>query len=202
MPTKHDERVDAYIERQAEFARPILQHLRAGVHAACPKAEETLKWSAPAFMYKGEILAMMAGFKQHTAFNFWRGTQVTGDTGVQEKAMGQFGRMASLDDVPDADTFAALVRKAMSLTDAGVKPPQKKKAEAKAPAATPEDLRTALDANPAAAATFDGFSPSCRREYVEWVTEAKRPETRAKRIAQAVEWMAEGTNRNLKYEKC
>jgi uncharacterized protein YdeI (YjbR/CyaY-like superfamily) len=202
MANKHDERVDAYIERQADFARPILQHLRSAVHSACPEAEETLKWSAPAFMYKGEILAMMAGFKQHTAFNFSRGTQVTGDTGAQEKAMGQFGRMASLDDVPDPETFAALVRKAMALTDAGVKPPQKKKAEPTAPAETPVDLRSALDANPEAAATFDGFSPSCRREYVQWVTEAKQAATREKRIAQAVEWMAEGKKRNWKYEKC
>ena len=199
---KRDERIDAYIERRAEFARPILDHLRAALHSACPKAEETLKWSAPAFMYKGEILAMMAGFNQHAAFNFWRGTQVTGDTGSQEKAMGQFGRMASLDDVPDSETFAALVRKAMSLTDSGIKPPQKKKGEAKPPAETPQDLRSALDSNPEAAATFEGFTPSCRREYVEWVTEAKQAATREKRIAQAVEWMAEGKKRNWKYEKC
>ena len=202
MANKHDERVDAYIERQADFARPILQHLRDAVHSACPEAEETLKWSAPAFMYKGEILAMMAGFKQHTAFNFWRGTQVTGDTGKQEKAMGQFGRMASLNDVPDAETFAQLVRKAMALVDAAVKPPQKKKGDAKAPAETPDDLRAALDANPKAAATFNAFSPSCRREYVQWVIEAKQAATREKRIAQAVEWMAEGKKRNWKYEKC
>lgn len=202
MANRHDERVDSYIERQADFARPILQHLRSAVHSTCPEAEETLKWSAPAFMYKGEILAMMAGFKQHAAFNFWRGTQVTGDTGVQQKAMGQFGRMASLDDVPDPETFAALIRKAMSLTDAGVKPPQKKKGEAKAPAETPDDLRVALDSSPQAAATFDGFSPSSRREYVEWITEAKQAATRERRVAQAVEWMSEGKKRNWKYEKC
>ncbi len=202
MANKHDERVDAYIERQADFARPILQHLRAAVHDACPEAEETLKWSAPAFMYKGEILAMMAAFKQHAAFNFWRGTQVTGETGKQEKAMGQFGRMATLGDVPDAETFAALVRKAMALADSGVKPPQKKKGEAKAPAETPDDLRKALAADPRAAATFEAFSPSSRREYVEWVIEAKQPATRERRIAQAVEWMAEGKKRNWKYDKC
>ena len=202
MANKHDERVDAYIDRQAEFARPILQHLRNAVHSACPEAEETLKWSAPAFMYKGEILAMMAGFKQHAAFNFWRGTQVTGDTRAPEKAMGQFGRMASLEDVPDPETFTALVRKAMSLTDAGVKPPQKKTGEAKPAPDTPDDLRSALDANPGAAATFEGFSPSCRREYVDWITEAKQAATREKRIAQAVEWMAQGKKRNWKYEKC
>jgi uncharacterized protein YdeI (YjbR/CyaY-like superfamily) len=116
--------------------------------------------------------------------------------------MGQFGRMASLEDVPDSETLAALVKKAMSLTDAGVKPPQKKKGEAKPAAETPDDLRRALDSNPQAATTFDGFSPSCRREYVEWITEAKQAATREKRLAQAVEWMAEGKKRNWKYEKC
>lgn len=202
MATTRDPRIDAYIARQADFARPILQHLRDSVHSACPEVEETLKWSAPSFLYKGEILAMMAAFKQHAAFNFWRGTQVTGDTGVQEKAMGQFGRMASMDDVPDRETIAALVRKAIALADAGIKPPKRKKGEAKPPAEAPEDLRKALDSKASAAATFEAFSTSCRREYVEWVTEAKRPETRGKRIAQAVEWMADGKKRNWKYEKC
>jgi uncharacterized protein YdeI (YjbR/CyaY-like superfamily) len=202
MAMKQDERVNAYIKRQAQFARPILQHLRAEVHAACPDADESLKWGAPAFMYKGEILAMMAAFKQHAAFNFWRGKQVVGDAGAEEQAMGQFGRLTSVDDLPDRETFSALVRKSMDLTDAGVKAPQRKKGEAKPAAETPEELRSALAANPKAAATFEGFSASCRREYVEWVTEAKQAATREKRIAQAVEWMAEGKKRNWKYEKC
>lgn len=200
---KQDERVDAYIERRADFARPILQSLRVQVQAACPEGEESLKWGAPAFMYKGEILGIMAAFKQHAAFNFWRGAQVTGNVGAQEEAMGQFGRMTSLDDMPDRETFEALVRKSMALTDAGVKAPQRKKeGEAKPPAETPDDLRGAIDANAEAAATFAAFSPSARRDYVEWVTEAKQAATREKRIAQAVEWMAEGKKRNWKYEKC
>lgn len=197
-----DPRVDAYIERQADFARPILEHLRAAVHVACPECQETLKWSAPAFMYKGEIIGMMAAYKAHAAFNFWRGAQVTGETGTEDKAMGQFGRMSSLREAPDAATIGALVRKSMALTDAGVKPPKTKKGEAKPALETPQDLKAALDAEPKAAATFDGFSPSSRREYVEWVIEAKREETRAKRIAQAVQWMAEGKKRNWKYERC
>lgn len=196
-----DPRIDAYIERQAEFAKPILETLRERVHAACPEAEESVKWGAPAFMYKGEILAIMAAFKAHAAFNFWRGGQVTGKLG-EEDAMGQFGRLTSVGDLPDEETFAALVRKSMALTDAGVKAPQRKKGEAKPAAEAPDDLRVALDANPAAAATFEGFSPACRREYVEWVTEAKQAATRQRRLAQAVEWMAEGKKRNWKYEKC
>ena len=116
--------------------------------------------------------------------------------------MGQFGRMTSLADVPDRETFGALIRKAMSLTDSGVKAPREKKNAPKPAADAPEDLKAALDANPAAAATFEGFSPSARRDYVEWVTEAKQAATRERRIAQAVEWMAEGKKRHWKYEKC
>ena len=197
-----DPRIDTYIERQAEFAQPILERLRAMVHSACPSAQESIKWGAPAFMYKGEILGMMAGFKAHAAFNLWRGKQVTGDTGRDDKAMGQFGRIASLDDLPDEAHFTELVQKAMALVDTGVKAPRTKKAEAKPPAETPEDLKAALDGNPAASATFDGFSPSAKRDYVEWVTGAKQAATREKRVAQAVEWMAEGKKRNWKYERC
>ncbi len=195
-----DPRVDAYIARKAEFARPILEHLREAVHAACPEAEETLKWSSPAFMYKGQMLAHMAAFKAHAAFGFWRGSLVTGEENERQSAMGQFGRLTSVDDLPKPEALAELIRKAMTLTDAGVKAPRNK--TAKAPAEAPDDLQAALRENASATATFESFSPSCRREYVEWVTEAKRPETRAKRIAQAVEWMAEGKKRNWKYEKC
>ena len=195
-----DERIDAYIARQADFARPILEHLRAAVHAACPDCEETLKWSSPAFLYKGEQLAMMAAFKAHATFGFWKGSLVVGDTDRQATAMGQFGRLGSLADLPDDATLDALIRKAMALTDAGVKPVRAK--HAKAPIPVPDDFRSALDAKPKAAATFDGFPPGARRDYLEWVTEAKQSATREKRIAQAVEWLAEGKKRNWKYENC
>ncbi|HEV2746899.1 MAG TPA: YdeI/OmpD-associated family protein [Allosphingosinicella sp.] len=195
-----DQRIDAYIARQADFARPILEHLRAAVHAACPDCEETLKWSAPTFMYKNEQLAMMAAFKQHATFGFWRGSLVVGDDGEQKSAMGQFGRLTSIDDLPAPDVLTALIRKAKALTDAGVKPPRNK--AVKEPFTVPDDLRSALDANRPAAATFAGFSPSAQRDYVEWITGAKQPATREKRLVQAVEWMAEGKKRNWKYENC
>jgi uncharacterized protein YdeI (YjbR/CyaY-like superfamily) len=196
-----DPRLDAYIARQAEFARPILEHLRAAVHAACPEAEETLKWSMPHFLYKGRMLAGMAAFKAHATFGFWRSEEVLGETGAQRDAMGQFGRLASLADLPPDDVLAELIRKAMAVTDEG-KRPARPKAPPRAELETPRELAAALAANPAARATFDGFPPSCRREYVEWVGEAKRPETRARRVAQAVEWMAEGKRRNWKYQNC
>jgi uncharacterized protein YdeI (YjbR/CyaY-like superfamily) len=198
MPT--DPRVDAYIDRQAPFARPILTQLREAVHAACPEAEEAIKWSMPAFLYKGEILASMAAFKAHATFGFWRGKLVVGDTGAERKAMGQFGRLASPADLPAPEVLDHLIRKAVALADAGVKPERTR--AAKEPVETPDDLRLAIAANPAAATVFDAFTPAARREYSEWIIEAKQPATRARRIAQAVEWIAEGKKRNWKYEKC
>lgn len=195
-----DPRVDAYIAKQAQFAHPILERLRAAVHSACPAVVEDIKWSAPAFMYKEEILAMMAAFKQHAAFNLWRGKQV-----VEAKAgegIGQFGRLSSVDDVPEQAVMDEVIRRAMDLVDSGVKPLKEKKSEPKPPPEAPEDLKTALADNAAAASTFESFSPSAKREYVDWIVGAKSDATRQKRLAQAVEWMAEGKKRNWKYEKC
>ncbi len=197
---KSDPRIDAYIERQAEFAKPILRHIREVVHAACADAEETLKWSMPTFMYKKEMLAGMAAFKQHATFGFWRGSLVVGKGDEQMSGMGQFGRLTSIDDLPPRKELEALVKKAMRLTDEGVKPPRDK--HKKEAFTVPQDLRAAIDANPAAAATFDAFPPSAQREYVEWVTDAKRDETRSKRLNQTVEWLAEGKRRHWKYETC
>lgn len=195
-----DPRIDAYIDRQRDFAKPILAHLREAVHAACPRVEETMKWSMPYFIYDGELLAGMAAFKQHATFGFWRGSLVVGETPAQKEAMGQFGRLTSVDDLPGRPVLEALVRAAMKLTEQGVKPARAR--TQKPPLAIPGDLRSAIDANPAAGAAFDGFPPSARRDYVEWIAEAKREETRKKRIAQAVEWLAQGKRRHWKYESC
>ncbi|HEX8481642.1 MAG TPA: YdeI/OmpD-associated family protein [Allosphingosinicella sp.] len=197
----HDPRIDAYMARQADFARPILEHLRSAVHAACPEVEETLKWGMPHFLYKGRMLAGMAAFKAHATFGFRRAKEVVGETGAERDAMGQFGRLTSVADLPPEEVLRDLIGKAMALADEG-RPPARTKAAPKAEPEVPPELANALAANPAARATFDGFPPSCRREYVEWVAEAKRPETRDRRIVQAIEWMAEGKKRNWKYEKC
>ncbi|HEX9946749.1 MAG TPA: YdeI/OmpD-associated family protein [Allosphingosinicella sp.] len=196
-----DPRIDSYIARQADFARPILEHLRAVVHAACPEAEETLKWGMPHFLYGGQMLAGMAAFKAHATFGFRRAKEVLGETGAERDAMGQFGRLTGVADLPADDDLKAMVREAMALTDSGARP-ARPEAGPKPELETPPDLEAALAASPAARAQFDGFPPGARRDYVEWVVEAKRPETRARRIAQAIEWMAEGKRRNWKYEKC
>jgi uncharacterized protein YdeI (YjbR/CyaY-like superfamily) len=197
---KTDPRIDAYIARQADFARPILEHLRAVLHEDCPACEETLKWSSPSFMYKGKILAGFAAFKAHATFGYWSGSQVLEASPEQQSAMGQFGRLTSLGDLPSRAVLAELTSKAMKLVDDGVKPVRNK--HKKPPFSVPQDLRAAIDAVPAAAATFDNFPPGQQREYADWVSDAKRDETRARRLAQSVEWLAEGKRRNWKYENC
>ncbi|MFN3388378.1 MAG: YdeI/OmpD-associated family protein [Allosphingosinicella sp.] len=191
-----DPRIDAYIDRQADFARPILERLRAAVHAACPDCEETLKWSMPAFLYKGAILATMAGFKRHAAFGFWQGEKVTGAKPAE--GMGSFGRLTGEADLPAPAALQALIEKAVALVDAGATRPAKRAPRPET--GTPPELAAALAASPAARAQYDAFPPGARRDYDEWIAEAKRPETREKRAAQAAEWLAEGKRRNWKYE--
>lgn len=196
-----DPRVDAYIARSADFARPILTRLRETVHEACPDVEETIKWGAPHFMYHG-MLGGMSAFKQHCAFGFWKGKLIVGDNdGNAAKAMGQFGRLRSVADLPPKRMMHRYIRQAMKLNEEGVKVPVQRKAAAPAPLVVPADLAAALRRNRRAKATFESFSPSHRREYVMWITEAKTDETRQRRLAQAVEWMAEGKPRNWKYIK-
>ena len=197
---KRDPRIDAYIEKSEEFARPILRHLRDVVRTACPEVEETMKWSFPHFDYKG-IMCSMAAFKAHCAFNFWHPQAVGED--AREGAMGQLGRITSLKDLPPKKVLLGYVKKAMALKDAGEKPTWAgaRAARKRSELPVPEDLAAALALrkNRKAKETFEAFSPSQRREYVEYITEAKRPETRARRVAESVEWLAEGKQRNWKY---
>ena len=195
-----DPRIDDYIQSAAAFAQPMLVHIRDTVHQACPQVEETIKWGMPTFMHSGGILCGMAAFKKHVSFGYWKHALVVGDGSAQE-GMGSYGKMASLKDLPPKKTLLAHIRKAAKLNEDGVKAPAQRKG-AKPPPQAPDDLVAALRKNKAAQATYEAFPPSCKREYVEWITEAKREETRAKRLAQAVEWMAEGKRRNWKYENC
>ena len=195
-----DPRIDAYIAKSADFAQPILEHIRDVVHAACPTVEETMKWSFPHFMYNG-MLCSMASFKQHCSFGFWKGALIFGSERDRE-AMGQFGRITKLSDLPSKKELMAYVKKAMALNDEGAKVPKVRKPDLPrrvVPAEPPSDLAAALKKNAKARATFEGFPPSHRREYIEWITEAKRDETRQKRLAQTIEWLAEGKQRNWKY---
>jgi len=197
--SKHDPRVDAYIDDAADFAQPILKHLRALVHRHCPQAEETLKWRMPTFMYHG-MLCGMAAFKQHCAFGFWKHKLVVG-VERDDSAMGQFGCVKSVKDLPSPKLLACYIKKAMQLNEEGVSVPRARARPRPAPKA-PDDLAAALKRNRKAAAVYAAFSPSAQREYVDWISEAKRDETRAKRLATAVEWIAEGKQRNWKYMNC
>ena len=196
MGTK-DKRVDAYIARSADFAKPILIHLRAVVHEACPDVEEAIKWSTPSFMYRGSPLGMMAAFKEHCALRFWNEKLVTGET-ANAGSGGVFGRVTKVSDLPSKKVLAGYIKRAIELKEQGVKPQRAKKP--KPALAVPVDLTAALKKNKKAAATFESFSPSHRREYVEWITDAKSDETRVRRMAQAIEWMAEGKSRHWKYQ--
>lgn len=196
-----DPRIDAYIGRSADFARPILEELRQRVRAACPQAEETLKWSAPSFTYNGKLLAVMASFKQHVAFNLWHGAKVVVDNAKSAEGMGQFGRLVKVSDIPSKRVMTGYIRQAMKLIDEGAVAGGAKSVEPKPRLAIPDDLLAALAKNRKAKATFDGFPPSKQGDYVEWIVEAKREDTRQRRLAQAVEWLAEGKARHWKYQR-
>jgi uncharacterized protein YdeI (YjbR/CyaY-like superfamily) len=205
-----DPKIDAYIEKAQPFAQPILTHLRKLMHKACPDAEEAVKWGHPFFLYRGTILGHMAAFKQHCSFGFWGeeiGAVLRDAKVVQDGGMGSLGRITTVKDLPSEKEMVGWIRQASALIDAGehtsIMASRNKvvKAPKPAPKASPEFV-VALKKNKKASAVFEAFSPSCKREYVEWIAEAKRDDTRDKRIAQAVEWIAEGKQRNWKYQNC
>lgn len=199
---RKDPRVDAYIENGAPFAQPILKYIRNVVHAGCPNVEETIKWRMPHFDYKGMFVGM-AAFKEHCSFGFWQeAARALGGRGENADGMGQFGRITAITDLPDEKTLIGYVRKAAEIKDAGIKrtdAPQRRWKSA--PLDVPEYLSAALKKNKKAQQTFDNFSYSHRKEYVDWITSAKREETRARRIDTALEWLAEGKSQNWRYQQ-
>jgi uncharacterized protein YdeI (YjbR/CyaY-like superfamily) len=194
-----DPRIDAYIAKSPDFAKPILKHLRKIVHTGCPEVQETLKWSMPHFDHKG-VMCGMAAFKEHCAFGFWKAELILDrDKQNDQKGMGSFGCIKSLSDLPDEKRLIGYVKKAAALNEAGIKVPGRTKPKKRPPLATPDYFTAALKKNTKARNTFENFTASHRREYIEWVTEAKREETRKERLAKSIEWMAEGKPRNWKY---
>ena len=196
-----DARIDAYIEKSAEFAQPILIHLRKLIHKACPQVTETVKWSMPSFEYKG-ILCGFAAFKEHCTFGFWKQSLMETDAFPKNKtAMGSFGRLTSVKDLPSDKVMIGLIHQAVELNEKGVKVP-KKPATTKKDLVIPNELTKVLSKNKKAKAVFDNFSYSQKKEYVEWITDAKTAPTRNKRLETTVEWLSEGKRRNWKYENC
>ena len=200
--SRTDPAVDAYIEKAPDFARPILEKIRKIFHRADPRIEETVRWSAPHFDHKG-MLGGMAAFKKHVSFGFWKAPLMRDPKKlfVGGGAQSSFAiKVEKLSDLPPERVLVAYVKEAVELNEKGVKTPKKKAPPKKAPR-VPADLAAALKKNARARAAFEGFSPSHRREYVEWIEEAKRDETRAKRLKTTLEWLAEGKPRNWKYMK-
>lgn len=203
MSAKKDPRIDAYIARSAAFARPIMLHLRALVHQGNPEVEETIKWSCPFFTYRGKLFSSFAAFKAHAAFGLHhQGMEklLDGKTGKASEAMGLVGRLTSLQDLPADKVLLGYIRAAKKLHDSGA--PARAKPKPKPALPVPADLAVALRHSKKAAAAWADFSPSCRREYIEWITGAKRPETRESRLLTTLEWVAEGKSRNWKYQNC
>jgi len=205
MP-KTDPRIDAYIDKAAPFAQAIMDHIRTLVHQACPSVEEKMKWSMPHFDYKGQMMCSMAAFKAHCAFGFWKADLIKSAQGkLQLKdrtAMGHMGRITSIKDLPSDRSMLKMIKEACLLNDQGITVKRSvPKPESRTDLTIPADLATALSKNISARKKFDSASYSYRKEYIEWITEAKTAPTRAKRLATALEWISEGKGRNWKYER-
>jgi len=199
--SQYDSRIDAYIEKSADFAKPVLEHYRKLMHEVSPLITENIKWGMPFFEYKGPI-GNMAAFKAHCAVGFWKATLINDPQKamkIGDGAMGSFGPLTSLKDLPADDILKDFIQQAMVLNETGVK--VEKKAPEKKELVVPDYFIEILDANPIAKATFDNFSNSHRKEYVEWITEAKTEATRQKRIETTLQWLTEGKNRMWKYTK-
>ncbi|MFY7787127.1 MAG: YdeI/OmpD-associated family protein [Thermoflexibacteraceae bacterium] len=194
--------VDNYIAKAQPFAQPILHYLRDLVHQTCPNIEEKIKWGMPHFDYKGEMLCGMAAFKHHCSFGFWKASLMSDKTlmynAQTETAMGHLGKITSLKSLPSKAKMVAYLKEAMALNDAGIKVKKEKKEAVVLP--TPEALTKALKQNKIAKAVWEKFAPSHKKEYIQWIVEAKTETTQEKRIAQALVWMAEGKHRNWKYD--
>lgn len=195
--------IDNYIEKAEPFAQPILRHIREIVHEVCPEVKELIKWSFPHFDYKGSMFCSMASFKQHAVFGFWKASIMADPdkilTTTGRESMGHLGKLISVDDLPSDEILKKYLREAMRLNDEGIKLPEKSKQADKKMLEAPLELIRALNENAAAKAHYDGFSNTNKREYIDWINEAKTEETKAKRLATTIEWLAEGKIRNWKY---
>lgn len=200
-----EKKIDTYISKSADFAKPILIHIRQLVHKTCPDVEEKMKWSFPHFDYKNEMMCSMAAFKQHATFGFWKAALMKDPTLIEnarsETAMGHLGRITALKDLPSDKKITAWIKEAMQLTDKGIKLPSKEKPAATKALAVPDYFTNALAKNKKAKQVFENSPPSQKKEYLLWITGVKTEETRNKRLATALEWNAEGKGRNWKYEK-
>jgi uncharacterized protein YdeI (YjbR/CyaY-like superfamily) len=194
--------IDAYISKSADFAKPILMHIRELVHEACPAVEEKIKWGFPHFDYKGEMMCSMAAFKQHCACGFWKGTLIKSLARKKgDEAMGHLGRIKILSDLPSDKKMLLYIKEAMKLNEEGIKLPLKQKPSEKKELIVPDYFRKALILNKKALQVFENFSYSHKKEYIAWIAGAKTEDTRNKRMATALDWIANGKGLNWRYER-
>ncbi|MGX5684890.1 YdeI/OmpD-associated family protein [Chryseobacterium cucumeris] len=200
---KHSVKVDEYIEKSPDFAKPILDYLREIIHEASPDVEEAIKWKFPTFMYKGKILCSITAFKQYCSLGFWLHQEMKAlqeiETNTEKSSMFSLGKITRLEDLPSQSQLKRAIKEAMELTDMGVT--MKKAPPSRIEMEIPDYFQSALDAQPKAKEIFEKASPSFRKEYIAWLTEAKTEATRNKRLEQSLEWIAEGKGRNWKYQK-
>lgn len=201
--TATDPRIDIYIDKAQSFAKPVLSYIRQTVHQVCPQTQETIKWGMPHFMYKGELMCGMAAFKNHCAFGFWKAALMQDPEGKMElgkSAMGDWGKIKSISDLPSKEALAGLIQQAMILNEQGIKVPKKNAPNEKS-IQTPDYFIEALESDVLAFENFHRFSLSLKTEYIQWLEDAKTDETRNRRLAQALEWIAQGKGRNWKYAR-
>ncbi|SHG35102.1 YdeI/OmpD-associated family protein [Chryseobacterium sp. OV279] len=200
---KYNIQVDEYIEKSPDFAQPILSYLRETIHECCPEAEEAIKWKFPTFMYKGKILCSVTSFKQYCSLGFWLHGEMKTlkemETTAEKSSMFSLGKLTKMEDLPSKVQLKKMMKEAMELTDMGVT--MKKAAPSKVETEVPDYFQAALNDHKKASEVFEKGSPSFRKEYINWITEAKTETTRNKRMEQALEWLAEGKARNWKYQK-
>lgn len=200
---KYSPQVDEYIEKSPDFAKPILNYLRETAHEFCPDAEEAIKWKFPTFMYKGKILCSIVSFKQYCSMGFWLHSEMKTlknlETDVEKTNMFSLGKITKLENLPTKPQLKKIILEAMELTDMGIT--MKRAAPSKIEITVPDEFQNALNENKNALDVFKKSSPSFRKEYINWITEAKTETTRNKRMEQALEWISEGKGRNWKYER-
>jgi uncharacterized protein YdeI (YjbR/CyaY-like superfamily) len=198
---KYDPRVDDYIAKSPAYAQPIMKHIRGLIHQAVPNIVEVIKWAHPHFEYKGPAFSIGA-FKEHLGLNFWKSKLMDDPEGLfkYDGSAGSMGKIKSLADLPEDDILMAYFMLAADLNEQGVKATTPKTAPEKKQLIIPDDLIAAFKNDTTAMQHFEQFNYSAKKEYVDWLAEAKTTETRQKRLKTIMEWVAEGKTRYWKYK--
>lgn len=195
--SNHNKKVDEYIFKMADFAKPILTHLRQIIFETCPDVEEDIKWGIPHYGYKGDHLVMMAGFKQHCSFSLYK-AELMKDKMIQEsvkagKKFGYMDKVKDLSELPNKKVLTAYIKEAMELNSSGISKP--KVVKEKVEVVAPKEFIEALEQDKIAFSVYESKSPSFRKNYIIWIADVKTDETRQKRITQSLEWIREGKDR-------